>query len=69
MTRKSNKLVKEEGILLFLIHGPSLLQETVDIASAFYESDDISCGKKDFVSASAHSKPTSSEQLSKFALI
>ena len=54
MARKSKKLVEEKGILSLPdpVRGPSLLQETVDIVCAFYESDDISRvmpGKKDFV--------------------
>ena len=55
MAPKSKKLVEEKGILSLPdpVRGPSLLQETVDIVCAFYESDDISRvmpGKKDFVS-------------------
>ena len=55
MACKSKKLVEEKGILSLPdpVREPSLLQETVDIVCAFYESDDISHvmpGKKDFVS-------------------
>ena len=61
MARKSKKLVEEKGILSLPdpVRGPSLLQETVDIVSAFYESDDISRvmpGKKDFVSVKKEGK-------------
>jgi transposase len=61
MARKSKKLVEEKGILSLPdpVRGPSLLQETVDIVCAFYESDDISRvmpGKKDFVSVKKEGK-------------
>ena len=61
MARKSKKFVEEKGILSLPdpVRGPSLLQETVDIVCAFYESDDISCvmpGKKDFVSVKKEGK-------------
>ena len=54
MARKSRKLVEEKGILSLPdpVRGPSLLQETVEIVCAFYESDDVSrvMPGKDFVS-------------------
>ena len=61
MARKSKKLVEEKGILSLPdpVRRPSLLQETVDIVCAFYESDDISRvmpGKKDFVSVKKEGK-------------
>ena len=61
MARKSKKFVEERGILSLPdpVRGPSLLQETVDIVCAFYESDDISRvmpGKKDFVSVKKEGK-------------
>jgi len=61
MARKSKKLVEEKGILSLPdpVRGPSLLQGTVDIVCAFYESDDVSRvmpGKKDFVSVKKEGK-------------
>ena len=55
MARKSKELVKEKGILSTPNPKPgsSLPQETTDLVTQFYESDDISRvmpGKKDFVS-------------------
>ena len=55
MARKSKELVKEKGILSTPNPKPgsSLPQETTELVTQFYESDDISRvmpGKKDFVS-------------------